>query len=354
MTAVRRSDTMPSPRVVAAMTDSWDHPRTMVGVSILCEWAAVAGVPAETLLRGSHIPPALLTDPEQLIEARQEIAVIRALLRTFGDRPGLGVEIGRLYHLTAYGYYGFLLASCSSVRETMRHGLRYAPLTFAFSTMSVYETDAPAVVQDLAAEDVPRDIRRFVVERDLAAAVQLQRELLPWPRRFPLREVRLADDVGRSPLPPVFTEHFAVPVSGGHARTELVYDPGFLDEPLPMASPHTAAMMIQQCERIRTERLHRTGIAAQVRAQLWGRESLDVGLEEIAECLHYPPRTLRRRLAQEGTTFRAILDEVRWTVAEELLRTPAVSRGEIARRLGYRDWSSYLRARRRWQGRTSA
>ncbi|GAA4709946.1 AraC family transcriptional regulator [Pseudonocardia yuanmonensis] len=325
----------------------------MVGVSILCEWAAVAGVPAEALLRGSHIPPALLADSEQLIEARQEIAVIRNLLHVFGDRPGLGVEIGRLYHLTAYGYYGFLLAACSSVRETVRHGLRYAPLTFAFSTMSVYETDVPSVVQDLVADDVPRDIRRFVVERDLAAAIQLQRELLPWPRRVPLREVRLGPDHGRAPLPPVFKEHFEVPVSCGHPRTELVYDPGFLDEPLPMASPHTAAVMIQQCERVRTERLHRTGIAAQVRAQLLGRESLDVGLEEVAESLHYPPRTLRRRLAQEGTTFRAILDEVRWTLAEDLLRTPAVPRGELARRLGYRDWSSYLRARRRWQGRTS-
>ncbi|WP_220187563.1 AraC family transcriptional regulator [Pseudonocardia pini] len=343
-----------SSRLVAAMADSWDHPRTMVGVSILCEWAALAGLSTDELLAGSEIPPDLLADPEQLIEARQEIAVVRSLLHAVGDRPGLGIEVGRLYHLTAYGYYGFLLAACSTVRETVRHGFRYAPLTFAFSTMSVHETDTPSVVQALDADDVPLDIRRFVVERDLAAAVQLQRELMPWPRRVPLREVRLADDVGRDPLPPVFAEHLGVPVSGGHPRTELVYDAGFLDETLPMASPHTAAVMARQCERIRTERLHRTGIAARVRARLLERAALDVGFEEIAEALHYPPRTLRRRLAQEGTSFREILDEVRWTVAEDLLHTPTVPRREIAQRLGYQDWSSYRRARRRRQGRPSA
>src|SRR5690606_18313450 len=120
---------MPAPedsnRVIAAIADSWDHPRTMVGVSILLDWAAEHGCPPGDLLRGSRIDPELLPDPVELIEAHQELTVIRNLVEAFDDRPGLGVELSARYHLTAYGHFGYLLAACSSVHETVQQGLRY-------------------------------------------------------------------------------------------------------------------------------------------------------------------------------------------------------------------------------------
>ncbi|MBZ4019800.1 AraC family transcriptional regulator [Streptomyces purpurogeneiscleroticus] len=339
-----------SSQVIATMRDPWDHPRTMVGVAILCEWAAEQGVDVGVLLRGSRITPRSLADPDELLEARQEIAVIRNLLDAFGDRPGLGVELGRLYHLTAYGYFGYLLAACSSVRETIRYGLRYALLTFAFSTITARIREPGQYVLAMDSDDVPEDIRRFVVERDVAATVQIQREVFPGPNRVPLREVRLPFATDETRRPPVYQDHFQVPVRFGRPRAELVFDVRYLDQVPPMANAHTALLMIEQCERIRTERLHCTGVSAQVRAHLLDRGSLDTSLESVAERLHYAPRTLRRRLANEGTTFRAILDEVRRGVAENLLRDPSIPRYEIAQLLGYQDWSSFLRARRRWQG----
>lgn len=341
-------------QVIATMRDPWDHPRTMVGVAILCEWAARQGVDVGALLRGSGITPRSLADPDELLEAQQEIAVIRNLLDAFDNRPGLGIELGRLYHLTAYGYFGYLLAACSSVRETVRYGLRYTLLTFAFSTMTAHLREPGQYVLGMAADDVPEDIRRFVVERDVAATVQIQREVFPGPNRVPLREVRLPFKIDETRRPAVYRDHFQVPVSFGRPRAELVFDVRYLDQVPPMANTHTALVMIEQCERIRTERLHCTGVSAQVRAHLLDRDSLDISLEDVAERLHYAPRTLRRRLANEGTTFRAILDEVRRGVAENLLRDPSIPRYEIAQLLGYQDWSSFLRARRRWQGGTSA
>ncbi|GHF54566.1 putative HTH-type transcriptional regulator [Amycolatopsis bartoniae] len=335
--------------MIAAITDSWDHPRTTVGVSILCDWAARGGVSPAALLRGSHIDAATLADPHALIEAQQEIAVIRNLVAAFGDRPGLGVELGRHYHLTAYGYFGYLLAACASVREITEKGLQYALLTFAFSTMAAQVADHRRYVLALTADDVPADVRRFVVERDVAATVQMQREIFPGANTVPLREVRLAFAVDEARRPAVYWDHFRVPVSGSRPRTELVFDEAYLDQVPPMANRHTAQLMLAQCERIRAERLHRTGVAARVRAYLLDQSALDLTLEEVAERLHYAPRTLRRHLEHEGTTFRAVLAEVRRSVAENLLRDPAVPRYEIARRLGYQEWSSLARARRRWQ-----
>lgn len=342
-----------SNRLIAAITDSWDHPRTMVGVSILLDWAAEHGLDRQALLDGSHIDPTLLSDPVALIEAHQELTVIRNLVGACCCRPGLGVELGARYHLTAYGHFGYLLATCGSVRETVEKGLRYALLTFAFSTMTARLGDDDDYVLAFEADDVPADVRRFAVERDAAATMQIQRELFPGAGRVPLREVRFAFPLDRPDDAAAYRAHFRAPVAFGRPRTELVFDAAYLDRVPPMANRHTAELMTAECERIRAERLHHTGVAARVRAFLLDQTSLDLTLETVAERLHYAPRTLRRHLESEGTTFRAVLDEVRRVVAERLLQDPSVPRYEIARRLGYQDWSSVTRARRRWDVRTA-
>jgi len=62
------------------------------------------------------------------------------------------------------------------------------------------------------------------------------------------------------------------------------------------------------------------------------------------------PRTLRRRLAEEGTSFRGVLERIRFEAAEERLREPTLSLAEIAAELGYADQANFARAFRGWTG----
>lgn len=357
-TSVESADQSPLPgspvlqstnRVIAAMTDPWDHPRTAVSVAIMCEWAAERGIPADSVLAGSHLDVCSLADVDTVVEASQELAVIRNLAALTGNRPGPGVELGNRYHLTAYGYLGYLLAASASVRDTVHRGLYYAMLTFAFSTMTA-RIDDDRYVLAFEADDMPEGIRRFVIERDLTAVMQIQRDTFPDFDAVPLREVRFA-----FPAPSVadgidvYRDYFRVPVSFGRERNEIVYDAGYLDLVPPMANTHTTDLMVAHCDRIRAERLHHTGVAAQVRAHLLDQSALDLTLEDVALHLHYAPRTLRRHLEREGTTYGALLGEVRRSVADNLLRDRTIPQYEIARRLGYQDWSSVVRARRRWR-----
>ena len=61
-------------------------------------------------------------------------------------------------------------------------------------------------------------------------------------------------------------------------------------------------------------------------------------------------RSLRRRLSEEGTSFRQLLEEVRQTLAEELLATGGLTLEEIAERLGYGEVSNFTHAFKRWKG----
>lgn len=331
--------------VFAVADDPWDHPRTPGGVALLCQFAARNGVGPDVLLAGSGISADLLTDPSAYVEAHHEAAVIRNLLDAFDDRPGLGIEVGRDYHLTAYGYFGYLLVNCASVLEMVRTGLRYIPLTFAFSTMSARLSDAGHYVFAFDTDHVPDDIRRFTVERDAAASIQLQRELLPNTAPLPLRAVNFAFPHSAAP---VYADHFQAPVAFDQPRTEFVFDRSYLDMRLPLANPHTKQTLVLQCEIVRNAVLSRTGVAASVRTHLLDHQDFAAGLDTIAKQLYFTSRTLRRRLRDSGTTYREVVDDARRTLALELMAQSTFTKHEIAERLGYCDLSSFLRALRRW------
>jgi len=96
---------------------------------------------------------------------------------------------------------------------------------------------------------------------------------------------------------------------------------------------------------------HGAGIVESVRAIV--RQLLPTGaatLEVVAEQFHLHPKTLQRRLADEGTTFAALIDQVRKDTADRYLRNTGVSLTHLARELGYAEQSVLTRSCKRWFG----
>ncbi len=72
--------------------------------------------------------------------------------------------------------------------------------------------------------------------------------------------------------------------------------------------------------------------------------------ESIAEQLGVSARALSRRLAREGVSFSALIDETLYERAQALLRRPGTTAAQVAVALGYAELSSFFRAFRRWSG----
>lgn len=323
----------------------WDFRRSANSIQILADLARDKGMPLDAVLAGTGLSAEQLQLPTTEVEATQELQVVRNLLRGCGHLPALGLEAGSRYHLTAYGLWGFALISSPTLRLAARLALRYLKLTFAFNRIELLENgDETTLLLDDS--EVPPDVRQFMVERDTAALRTILDDVfaLPMPvRRAYFRFARPAYADRFEPLLGV-APAFGQPFNGATVDTTL------LELPLPQANEHTARMCETMCQQLLDRRQRRAGVAARVRERLYQPADPFPDMEQTAREFCMTSRSLRRHLQAEGTSYRALLDEVREMVAEQLLSHDGMTVDEVAARLGFAEASSFILAFKRWKG----
>src|SRR3990167_2302678 len=235
-----------------------------------------------------------------------------------------------------------------SVEHCLRDtGLRYLDLTFAFNRISLRE-DADQAHLELDGSHLPDQVRDFLLLRDTVAVMVIQRELTG--NRMPLDRVQLSmpapADTAR------FIEQFGLLPEFACAENRISFSRHLLDLPLPRANPHSAQLCEQQCQALLAKRQVRSGLAGQIRDRLLSTPGRLADMEVIASELNISSRTLRRRLEEQGSSFRQLQEEVRQALAEELLAIASLSQEDIAERLGYSEVSNFLHAFKRWKGLT--
>jgi AraC-like DNA-binding protein len=78
----------------------------------------------------------------------------------------------------------------------------------------------------------------------------------------------------------------------------------------------------------------------------------DVSMEAIAKRIGTSGRSLHRKLADEGTKFADLLDEVREEFAKRYLARGTVTASEVAYLTGFQSPNAFFRAFKRWTGQT--
>lgn len=322
----------------------WDIPRPVSGVNILLECADRYGLSRGLCLAGSGITPPLLEDAHSRVGAEQELRVIRNLLERLGSDQPLALEAGCRQHLTTFGMWGFTILSSKNLYEAMELGLRYIKLTSAFCRFAPALGEGEALLRADNSE-LPADVRDFLVERDIAGLVTVQRDLAPLAMRAeamrfthpaPSYAHRVQDLLGIAPQYGGSTNESAFPV-------ELLA--------LPLSQSHSATRQAceEECRHLLQRLRSRKGLAGEVRDRLARRLSKMPTMDALAAELSLNPKTLRRRLAEEGAIYSDLIDEVRRAFAEELLSTTRLPLEDISARLGYSEPSAFTRAFKRWR-----
>ena len=79
-----------------------------------------------------------------------------------------------------------------------------------------------------------------------------------------------------------------------------------------------------------------------------------LSIDQVAGALQLSVRTLRRRLSEEGTSFRELCERVRVQMAQNLLAERGMTVAAAAERLGFSDARTFRRAFKRWLGQIPA
>ena len=331
-----------------AATRSWQYPRQAAGTALLVAQGAEAGVGADVLLDGTGLGGRDVADHQREVTAEQELRVVRNLLH---HRPDLtGVQVGARYHASTFGPMGFALLSSATLGDAANLALRYIDLSFTFTIPSaaIEGTDVVIGIDD---RGVPADVRRFLVERDAAAiwtvltevaggAPRLSSIALPFPPPDSSGEHACRSTFGVDPV-----------WDAAGTRATLRLAASWLDQPLPQANAHACALAEALCRDLVSPRRSRSGITGHVRIHLAQQLEAGAPMAGVAATLGLSERSLRRRLAESGTSYRAVLDDVRRSVAEDLLADDTLLIDDVAHRLGYAESSSFGVAHRRWTGR---
>ncbi|MFI6869533.1 AraC family transcriptional regulator ligand-binding domain-containing protein [Nocardia sp. NPDC050406] len=344
----------------------WQVPRPAASTRYLLDTARSHGIAAQACLAGTGLCAGDLDDPGAVVLPEQELRVVRNLLAHGGDQRELGVETGLRYSLTSTGLLGYALLASATLREAIAVLSRYTVLLSLFFEVSYTETSAGLVVR-VHDGDVPPDVRPFLLARDLVAGFRISTLLLspavleligtldrPIPLEF--RGFQHGDRGGadaaawvRAARELVAPYGVTLDIDLDATRDAFTIPRELLDQAMPAPDPFTAALVLRQCEELLDQRSRFTGMAARVRHLLVRDPARMPTMAAAARALDVSERTLHRRLTEEGTTFRALVNAVRETLADELL-ADGLTVETVARHLGYADAAAFTHAYRRWHG----
>jgi AraC-like DNA-binding protein len=177
--------------------------------------------------------------------------------------------------------------------------------------------------------------------------------------------IRPAEVTFAHPAPPdpgPYERFFDGPVRFGQPSTVMHLVPAQLAMPIPRADPVLGSLLREAASRALAEvgsatpATAPTSLAGQLRDIM--AEELQrggpPGVAAIARRLGMSTRTLRRRLDEEGGSFRELVDDIRADLARGYLADLRLPVSEVAFLLGFSELSAFHRAFRRWEGTTPA
>jgi len=309
------------------------------------------GLPTEQVLGEHGVSLDALASPYRWMPLRTHIGLFEDAAKvTSNDLVGLDLGMG--FHQQMLGPFAALLQSARTLGDAFEF-LRSFQHAWQANTTFVVERGEELSHFLYVINDPKIWPRRQDAEFTLAAQVAMIRELgLPrWHPEAVEFEHPLPKGCDR------LTAFFGAPVRGGMLGNRITVRTEDLDRPLRHGGDHLPRDFAKTLSRHLLDLMHNedsdsgSGIAEIVAASIDRRlgHSL-MTIETVAGDLNMSTRSLRRKLDDAGTSFRAILQERRHAKAEMLLLSQTVQTAELAERLGYSDAAVFSRAFKEWTG----
>ena len=278
---------------------------------------------------------------------RYRALVVRAIAMT-GD-PALGLRCALQASESAFDLLAPLVVHLPTLRHAIQETKQFMAL--GFDGTALYLTERTGVAR------LRCDFPRAHDPTDRSLAEFLTGGLTRMLRTFGCsqNEFHVASfEHERPSYDRVYAEAFHGKERFSQGFTGVEFAAHLLDRRHRFASPELQTVLHRQAER-RLERLSRpAGVIDRLRACLLSQPTARVPtMAGAARQLGVSARTLRRRLAETGQSYRELTQQAQGERACMMLRNPDLTLQAISATLGFANATAFYRAFKRWTGRTA-
>lgn len=306
------------------------------------------GVSEAQLLAGTGLQAdELRNHPDYLVSLP---AFLRAMenLHRLDTSPTLSLELGATMTIGSHGFLGYAVQASPNLAEALLLVNRYA-LTRTQLMQISFLPAGDSVVLEITDHGLLGTWFPHVIEAMLGSFHAIANELFPG---FSHDGITMQFSFAEAPQHVLLRMLVQDRIAFGCAMTRIEFPLALLARPLPRPDAQLAALAAARCAEELERAEARADFLTRLRRLAQQHLAEANAQEQVAASLNMTPRTLHRRLQQEGLSFKQLLDDMRRQQAMTLLRHQRMAIGDIAQQLGYKDQANFVRAFKRWTGST--
>jgi AraC-like DNA-binding protein/GNAT superfamily N-acetyltransferase len=305
------------------------------------------GVPPEVLAGAVGLDLELLEHGDARAPARVMARLWEEAGRLTGD-DAFGLHVGKASAASAMPLAGRIIRASGTLGEGLARLMAYYRVFNDVHPADVAVEGDEILVRVLTGR-TPIGLPRHAIEFAFSWFVAVASLALG--ERVRLAGVTLEHEPPQDP-----GEHarfFGCEVTFAASETSFRAPRALFEQSTAAPDPHLVEILESHAEILLAKLPERASTTARVRAvvaELLPRG--DATIELVAEAMGSSPRTLQRKLRDDGTTFSELADQLRCERAKEHLRELSRSIAEVALLVGFSDQSTFHRAFVRWTGKT--
>jgi len=262
------------------------------------------------------------------------------------DDPAFGLTIAQVWQPSDFHALGCAFMASTTLRDALNRLVHYNAVVYDVISYSLAEQDGRAI---LSYNALHGKLDEPAILEDTRWAVVLDACRRVYGANLDPLEVIFWHTEPESGMDE-FLEYYRCPLRFGEPIASMTFPLEALDKPLP-ASNRELALSLDRTLIDYVEKLQRDDIVSRTKSAISEYlPSGNVASEVVAGTLNISPRSLQRKLAAEGTTYRKLIDAVRQELAESYVTDGNFSLTEISYLLGFSSQAAFSRAFKRWTG----
>jgi len=315
------------------------------GIKPALDKSIALGLEPSACLENTGISLAQLDAPDnypQGIKLEQEFTLYENILRLSGS-PYIGLELGAAYQMETLGLLGYAQMTAKTIEHALKIATSYPALTLSYFKPVMIKQEKMGGLALEKQYEIPKHLLQVFSDRAVSAAITATKSSLGQANK--IQKIFLMHNDNNKEL---YQSFFACEVEFGHHRNEILVRKEDLAIKLPKSDPEFSKQCLQQCKQQMFAFRQQSEFITTIKEIILSQPGHFPKANQVAEQLGCTPRTLRRKLSQQGAQYQGLINEVRADLAKSYLKS-SLGIDSIAEILGFSEAAAFSNAFKTWE-----